>query len=217
MQAQVTSSPDGALKSNPSGKKKFGIDRIISFFKTSAANLIIDQSNQPPSHSNSNESSFGNNNNNNNISARSDSPTTQLSASQKSAETSLNSLDLNELSLSTYPAVEGSKPENRMQMIDDTQSPRLEIDLNEIRLKFSKSSNSSNGSRKGFDEFPLKRIIGSNQLDSSAELSEFYLADSEWDDLNTRNIAFTAVIYDEFIKELAAICQEHSVLTQEQI
>jgi hypothetical protein len=28
-----------------------------------------------------------------------------------------------------------------------------------------------------------------------------------------RNMAFSAVLYDEFVKELAAICQEHSVLS----
>jgi hypothetical protein len=39
------------------------------------------------------------------------------------------------------------------------------------------------------------------------------MIENEWQDLKTRNIALSAVIYDEFIKELAAICQEHSVLT----
>ena len=40
--------------------------------------------------------------------------------------------------------------------------------------------------------------------------------DNEWrNDLKTRNLAFSVVIYDEFIKELAAICQEHMILTQE--
>jgi hypothetical protein len=47
------------------------------------------------------------------------------------------------------------------------------------------------------------------------ELYDFAVAENEWEDTNTRNIAFSAVIYDEFIKELAAICQEHCLLSQE--
>jgi hypothetical protein len=46
-------------------------------------------------------------------------------------------------------------------------------------------------------------------------LTDFSITDNEWEDIRTRNIAFSAVIFDEFVKELAAICQEHSVLTQE--
>lgn len=34
---------------------------------------------------------------------------------------------------------------------------------------------------------------------------------NEWDDPKTRNIAYCAVIYNEFLKELAAITLEHSV------
>ncbi|CAF4385087.1 unnamed protein product, partial [Adineta steineri] len=34
---------------------------------------------------------------------------------------------------------------------------------------------------------------------------------SEWDDPKTRNIAYCAVIFNEFLKELAAITLEHSV------
>jgi hypothetical protein len=33
----------------------------------------------------------------------------------------------------------------------------------------------------------------------------------EWDDVKTRNIAYSVVIYDEFLKELASICQEHCI------
>lgn len=33
----------------------------------------------------------------------------------------------------------------------------------------------------------------------------------EWDDPKTRNIAYCAVIFNEFLKELAAITLEHSV------
>lgn len=44
-------------------------------------------------------------------------------------------------------------------------------------------------------------------------MNDFLMADSEWEDVRTRNIAFSAVVFDEFVKELAAICQEHSVLT----
>ena len=40
-------------------------------------------------------------------------------------------------------------------------------------------------------------------------------ADNDWDDMRSRNIAYSAVIFDEFVKELAAICQEHSVLNSE--
>ena len=50
-------------------------------------------------------------------------------------------------------------------------------------------------------------------LNYSIDLLFFYMIENEWQDLKTRNIALSAVIYDEFIKELAAICQEHSVLT----
>ena len=31
------------------------------------------------------------------------------------------------------------------------------------------------------------------------------------DDFKMRNIAFSSVIFDEFLKELAGICEEHSV------
>ena len=34
---------------------------------------------------------------------------------------------------------------------------------------------------------------------------------SEWEIAKNRNIAYGVVIYDEFIKELASICQEHSI------
>ena len=44
---------------------------------------------------------------------------------------------------------------------------------------------------------------------------DFTLIESEWENLQTRNIAFSAVIFDEFLKELAAICQEHCVLTHD--
>jgi hypothetical protein len=50
---------------------------------------------------------------------------------------------------------------------------------------------------------------------SYTEWNEFTKAESDWEDMRTRNIAFNIVIYDEFIKELAAVCQEHSILTQE--
>lgn len=34
---------------------------------------------------------------------------------------------------------------------------------------------------------------------------------NEWDDPKTRNIAYCAVVFNEFLKELAAITLEHSV------
>lgn len=34
---------------------------------------------------------------------------------------------------------------------------------------------------------------------------------NEWNDPKTRNIAYCAVIYNEFLKELSAITLEHSV------
>ena len=34
---------------------------------------------------------------------------------------------------------------------------------------------------------------------------------NEWDDPKTRNIAYCAVLFNEFLKELAAITLEHSV------
>lgn len=46
---------------------------------------------------------------------------------------------------------------------------------------------------------------------------DFVQTDNDWDDMRSRNIAYSAVIFDEFVKELAAICQEHSVLNQENI
>ena len=51
------------------------------------------------------------------------------------------------------------------------------------------------------------------QQQDEVDTNDFTLADSEWEDVRTRNIAFSAVIFDEFVKELAAICQEHSVLS----
>lgn len=47
------------------------------------------------------------------------------------------------------------------------------------------------------------------------DLNEYSKAESDWEDIRTRNIAFNIVIYDEFIKEIAAVCQEHSILTQD--
>ena len=65
-----------------------------------------------------------------------------------------------------------------------------------------------------FSKFNKKSEASSfKQLDN--EQDDFYLVEIEWEDLKTRNIALSAVIYDEFIKELAAICEEHSVLTNE--
>lgn len=49
-------------------------------------------------------------------------------------------------------------------------------------------------------------------LQHEVNTNDFLMADSEWEDVRTRNIALNAVIFDEFVKELAAICQEHSVL-----
>lgn len=49
-------------------------------------------------------------------------------------------------------------------------------------------------------------------LQQEVNTNDFLMADSEWEDVRTRNIALNAVIFDEFVKELAAICQEHSVL-----
>jgi hypothetical protein len=40
----------------------------------------------------------------------------------------------------------------------------------------------------------------------------FYQIEDDWNNSQTRNVAYTAVIFDEFVKEMAAICQEHSVL-----
>ena len=34
---------------------------------------------------------------------------------------------------------------------------------------------------------------------------------NEWDDPKTRNIAYCAVVFSEFLKELSAITLEHSV------
>jgi hypothetical protein len=138
-QAQTGISLDVSFKPNQNGtgKKKFGFDRLISFFKTSAANLITEQTNSI--HSNESLYGFGGGGGG----GRSESPTQlSVSGSQKSAETSLNSLDLNELSFrSTYSGnvLLDSKQQQQQSdinpMIRDAQSPRLEIDLNEITLK----------------------------------------------------------------------------------
>lgn len=42
--------------------------------------------------------------------------------------------------------------------------------------------------------------------------NDFTLVEAEWENCETRNIAYSAVIFDEFVKELAAICQEHGLL-----
>lgn len=42
--------------------------------------------------------------------------------------------------------------------------------------------------------------------------NDFTLVEAEWENCESRNIAYSAVIFDEFVKELAAICQEHSLL-----
>lgn len=50
----------------------------------------------------------------------------------------------------------------------------------------------------------------SNEAIQLKELNNFNLI-NDWNDLKTRNIAYGAVIYDEFLKELASICQEHCI------
>jgi len=44
--------------------------------------------------------------------------------------------------------------------------------------------------------------------------NDFTLVENEWESCESRNIAYSAVIFDEFVKELAAICQEHGLLIQ---
>jgi hypothetical protein len=57
----------------------------------------------------------------------------------------------------------------------------------------------SNAKTKNQNEsFPLQNLTFTNLM-------------TEWDDIKTRNIAYSVVIYDEFLKELASICQEHCI------
>ncbi len=54
-----------------------------------------------------------------------------------------------------------------------------------------------------------------NKIDQRQNQNDDYtLVEAEWESLDTRNIAYSAVIFDEFIKEMAAICQEHGLSTQ---
>lgn len=49
----------------------------------------------------------------------------------------------------------------------------------------------------------------------SGVVNDFTLVENEWENLESRNIAYSAVIFDEFVKELAAICQEHGLSTHD--
>jgi len=53
--------------------------------------------------------------------------------------------------------------------------------------------------------FRLKRFI--NVRDNHSNIPPA----TEWDDPKTRNLAYCAVIFNEFLKELAALTLEHSV------
>ncbi|RNA15972.1 hypothetical protein BpHYR1_050963 [Brachionus plicatilis] len=65
-------------------------------------------------------------------------------------------------------------------------------------------------------------LVSRSELDfrNSNQIEEFYfkemmdddflITDKDWEDMRSRNIAYSAVVFDEFIKELASICQEHS-------
>jgi hypothetical protein len=56
-------------------------------------------------------------------------------------------------------------------------------------------------------------LINKNKQNETIQLNDLNYSNlvTEWDDLKTRNIAYGAVIYDEFLKELASICQEHCI------
>ncbi len=73
--------------------------------------------------------------------------------------------------------------------------------------EYMKVLNKSNNNMKQTEAFALKSINDFND--------EYTIVENEWQNLQAKNIALSAVIYDEFIKELAAICQEHCVLTQD--
>lgn len=69
------------------------------------------------------------------------------------------------------------------------------------------------------DVFDDSSIINNTSLTSSgrditqSEFYDFIIADNEWQEPRVRNLAFGAVLLDEFVKELAAICQEQSVFS----
>jgi hypothetical protein len=56
----------------------------------------------------------------------------------------------------------------------------------------------------GTGRFIVNRFINTRENSSSMPINE-------WDDPKTRNIAYCAVVFNEFLKELAAITLEHSV------
>ncbi|CAF0733065.1 unnamed protein product [Brachionus calyciflorus] len=92
------------------------------------------------------------------------------------------------------------------------QDNYIEASFQSDSSKFNSSKNLTSRSDYDFgrigsqtEEIYLKEMIG----------GDFLITDNDWEDMRSRNIAFSAVIFDEFVKELAAICQEHSVLTQE--
>jgi hypothetical protein len=87
-------------------------------------------------------------------------------------------------------------PKSQFSYDDENVSPQAEMQLDDVKMKFSKP----------VESIQLKQF--------SNEVNDFSMIENEWEDFNTRNIAFSAVVYDEFIKELAAICQEHCVTTQ---
>lgn len=63
------------------------------------------------------------------------------------------------------------------------------------------------------DSSKKTEAIGLQQVTTNHD--DYSLLDNEWENTETRNIAYSAVVFDEFIKELAAICQEHSLTTHD--
>ena len=82
--------------------------------------------------------------------------------------------------------------------------PQVDLDLHDGKTKYSKSV------RAAADEVASIES-GSGRDITQSEFYDFIIADNEWMEPRARNLAFSAVIFDEFVKELAAICQEHSV------
>lgn len=68
------------------------------------------------------------------------------------------------------------------------------------------------------DELDLNDVKSNNTEKKSDNIilqarDAYSLVENEWENLETRNIAYSSVIFDEFSKELAAICQEHGLST----
>ena len=76
------------------------------------------------------------------------------------------------------------------------------IKRNRILNFFRPRARLSDTNRESFLEKTSMKFINSREQTQ---------VNNEWDDPKTRNIAFCAIVFNEFLKELAAITLEHSV------